>query len=114
MSAIAGLFNVPSTQQELDTWAFCHAAHHRDINRRLQELLPSVRITEYILDPMDPQNLSVWLDQHQQLHQQTDSLLGIASNDLLDVNWEDQNERAGWIFLNSSEHYQAANILQIG
>ena len=113
MSAIAALFNVPSTTNELNDWAFAHAAHHRDINRTVQ-MLTGKELPEYILDPINPKDMGVWLYQHQDLHFQTDNVLGIAANDLLDVDWEDRNQLAGWIFLNSNEHYQAANILGIG
>jgi len=113
MSAIAALYNVPSTQGELETWSFAHAAHHNDINRIIQQstgvLLPS-----YILDPFDPNNAQTWLYQHQALHQAQDAILGIEGFDLLDVNLQNSNELAGWIFLNSQEHYQAAKILGIG
>lgn len=113
MSAIANLYNVPSTQNELDNWAFAHMAHHRDINRRIFELT-QVRLPEYVLDPVNPRDPYVWLYQHQQLHNEMDALLGISGNDLLDVDFSDRDELAGWIWLNSSEHFQASNILEIG
>ena len=113
MSGVAGLYNVPSTQNELNTWAFIHAAHHRDINRRIYQL-SNIVLSEYPLDPFDPNNAGVWTYQHQAMHQQFDPLLNINGYDLLDVNWTDPNELAGWIFLNASEHYQAAQILNLG
>lgn len=113
MSDIAGLYNVPSNIAELNTWAFAHAAHHRDINRTIYQLT-GTSLIENILDPLNPQDLGVWLYQHQQMHDQFESVLGIAGYDLLDVDWENQNELAGWILLNASSHQQAANILNIG
>ena len=38
MSGIASLYNVPSNDEELTTWAFAHAAHHADINRVLSRI----------------------------------------------------------------------------
>lgn len=113
MSAIASIFNVPSTQNELDIWSFAHAAHHRDINRAIYQLVQVV-LPEYVFDPINPHDIEVFLYQHQDLHQRMDALLGIEGNDLLDVDFRDKNELAGWIWLNSSEHYQAAQILEIG
>lgn len=113
MSDIAGLYNVPSTQPELDTWAFAHAAHHTDINRVLFQQF-GIQLVSYVLDPLDPNNSEIWLYQHQQMHQQLDEVLQISGFDLLDVDLKDKNEFAGWIFLNASEHYQAAQILEIG
>lgn len=113
MSDIAGLYNVPSTEAELNTWAFAHAAHHRDINRLILQLT-GTQLIESILDPINPNDIGVWLYQHQQMHDQFEAVLGIAGYDLLDVDWENQNELAGWVLLNASAHQQAANILQIG
>ena len=113
MSDVAGLYNVPSTQSELDTWAFAHASHHTDINRVLFQQF-GIQLASYVLDPLDPNNSEVWLYQHQQMHQQLDTVLQISGYDLLDVNLQDKNEFAGWVFLNASEHYQAAQILEIG
>lgn len=113
MSGVAGLYNVPSTPEEWGTWAFVHAAHHRDINRVLYqdtgETLP-----EFILDPLNPKDVSVWLYQHQLMHDSQNAILGIDGSDLLDVDFTNQSELAGWIWLNSVEHFQAANTLGIG
>lgn len=113
MSAIAALYNVPSNMAELNSWAFAHAAHHRDINRVIYQLVGTVLI-ESNLDPINPADLGVWLYQHQQMHDQFEAVLGIGGYDLVDVNWENQEELAGWILLNANAHQQAANILNIG
>jgi len=113
MSAIAALFNVPSTEGELNEWSFAHAAHHIDINRLIYQKTGAV-LQSYVLDPFDPDNAGVWLYQHQLMHQAFDQLLGISGYDLLDVDLKDRNEFAGWIWLNAQEHYQAANTLELG
>lgn len=112
MSGVASLFNVPSNQQELDTWAFAHAAHHQDINRLIFQKY-NLTLTSYVLDPFDPNAADNWLYQHQTMHQEFDAILGITGFDLLDVNFKDKGEVAGWVYLNANEHYQAANILEI-
>ena len=113
MSAIAALYNVPSNEFELNSWAFAHAAHHRDINRTIY-IATGVELAEYVLDPFNPQNIGVWLYQHQVMHQNQDEVLGISGYDLLEVDWRDKDQLAGWILLNATEHMQAANILRIG
>lgn len=113
MSAIAALFNVPSTTPELNSWAFVNMAHHRDISRTIYNLT-GIALLESILDPMDPDNLGVWLYQHQLMHDNQNALLGIAGYDLVDVDWKDRDELAGWVWLHAQEHYQAADILKIG
>lgn len=113
MSAIAALFNVPSDAAELNSWAFAHAAHHRDINRTIFQQTGAT-LLESVLDPLDPRDIGVWLYQHQQMHQQFEPILGIAGYDLLEVQWDDPQELAGWILLNADSHFQAANVLGIG
>lgn len=113
MSAVAGIYNVPSTRPELDTWAFQHAAHHRDINRRIFELL-GITIPEYVLDPLNPDDSALWTYQHQAVHTFQDAILGISGYNLLALDWNDRPLLEGWIYLNGQEHYQAANLLGIG
>jgi hypothetical protein len=113
MSGLASLFNVPSTDEERAQWAFAHMAHHRDINARIYTLI-KVALPEYILDPIDPNDSGTWEYQHQLMHDNQNQLLGISGQDLTGIDWNDQRLLAGWIFLNSSEHYQASNILEIG
>lgn len=113
MSAIAALYNVPSNAAELNSWAFAHMAHHRDINRSIYQLT-GLALVENILDPLNPNDIGVWLYQHQTMHQQFEPILGIAGYDLLDVDWQNPQELAGWILLNATSHYEAASILEIG
>jgi hypothetical protein len=113
MSAVADLYNVPSNDAERAQWSFAHMAHHRDINRRLYELV-AVSLPEYSLDPIDPANVGQWEYQHQQMHNAQNQLLGISGFDLSEVDWKDQNLLAGWVWLNAVEHTQAADILEIG
>jgi hypothetical protein len=113
MSGIAGLYNVPQTDEELQHWGFVHMAHHRDIIRLIFETV-NIVLPEFQLDPIDPNDTGTWEYQHQQMHQQMDAVLGIDGNDLTGVDWKNPSELSGWIFLNSSEHLQAADLLEIG
>ncbi len=113
MSGLAGIFNVPTTDEERAQWAFTHAAHHRDINARIY-LLIKVALPEYILDPVNPDNAGEWEYQHQLMHDDQNTILGIQGQDLTGINWKDQNLLAAWIWLNANEHVQASDILEIG
>lgn len=112
MSALASLYNVPSNDQERAQWAFAHMAHHRDISRKIYELL-ALALPEFILDPIDPDNIGTWEYQHQQMHNDQNTILSIAGFDLTGLDWKNPNELAGWVYLNGIEHRQAANILEI-
>jgi hypothetical protein len=113
MSALASLYNVPLSDEERAQWAFAHMAHHRDINRVIYQLV-KVSLPEYALDPINPDDPGDWEYQHQIMHDNQNSLLGIKGNDLSQVDWKNQNLLAGWIWLQGNEHYQAAAILEIG
>lgn len=113
MSGLANLSNVPSTDEERAQWSFVHMAHHRDINRKIYELV-KIALPEYIIDPIDPNSTGQWEYLHQTMHDNQNQLLGIVGQDLTGVNWKDLRVLSGWIFLNNNEHYQAAAILGIG
>jgi hypothetical protein len=113
VSGIASLFNVPSTDEERAQWAFAHMAHHRDINLRIYTLV-KVALPEYVLDPIDPNNVGTWEYQHQLMHDNQNQILGIDGQDLTGLDWKNENELAAWVQLNSSEHLQASDILGIG
>lgn len=113
MSGLADLYNVPGSDEERAQWAFAHMAHHRDINRRIYELV-KIALPEYILDPVNPADDGTWEYQHQIMHDNQNSLLGIEGQDLTGVDWKNPNELSAWVFLNGSEHYQASAILEIG
>ena len=113
MSGLADLYNVPATDQERAQWSFAHMAHHRDINRRIYELV-KIALPEYILDPVNPEDAGDWEYQHQQMHDNQNAVLGIDGQDLTGVDWKDPRILAGWIFLDANEHVQASAILEIG
>ena len=113
MSGVAGLLNVPGTDEERAIWLSTHMAHHRDINRVIYQIT-KFSLSEYVLDPLNIDNPGSWADQHQQMHTEMDTVLGIQGLNLLEVDWKDRGKLSSWIFDHFQEHYQAANILEIG
>lgn len=113
MSGIAGLYNIPGNDPDLNTWAFVHAAHHTDINRIIYQLV-GTNLTSSLLDPFDIHAPDEWLINHQNMHREMDALLGIAGYNLLAVDFGDKGQFSNWIFLNADEHIKAANILGLG
>jgi hypothetical protein len=109
---LASIENVPSSDQSLNEWSFSHQAHHRDVARRIYEL-HSLALPEYVIDPMNVNDLGLFGYQHQALHNDVNFVLGVSGNDLSEVNWHDPGEREGWIFLNFSEHQQWNQILGV-
>lgn len=111
--SLAALFNIPTNESNLQQWSFAHMAHHRDIVRVIYEQT-GIALPEYLLDPFDPANRANWDYTHQVMHQQMNLLIGVQGNDLLGLDWEDENKRAAWILLNGSEHRQVGDFLGLG
>ena len=112
MSGLAGIYNIPSNEQTFEEWSFNHAANHRDVNAAILRIY-GIALPEYILDPFTPGDEN-WIYSHQTMHNNQDAILGISGYDLTDVNFQDQGQLAGFIYLNADEHRQACDILGIG
>ena len=110
--ALAALYNLPGSQEELDEWSFAHAAHHRDLIDAIQRKF-GLFSDSYVLDPFNPKDMGTWLYQHQTMHFTLDAQIGLSGFDLTDVDWQDRGQLSGWIYLNANEHYNAALILGV-
>jgi hypothetical protein len=110
--SLASLANVPNSPETQAAWSFSHMAHHRDINRRIYEVF-KVALPEYLLDPFDPRETGILMQQHQIMHTNQNAILKISGNNLLDVNWLDDGERSEWIWLDWIEHKAAGDILGV-
>lgn len=111
--SLATLFITPSTEEEFGLWSFSHAAHHRDICRRVFETR-GTRLDEYVLDPFDPADVGNWAATHQVMHQQFCQALGLDGFDLSEVDWSDEARVTEWITANGNEHYRAGALLGLG
>lgn len=104
MSAIAPLWNVPGNEREANDWSFAHMAHHRDILSSIYQLTGK-NYSEFSLDPLPLNNFGGWIYQHQQMHNDMTSVLGINSGlNLTNIDWADDSARAAFIFANATEH----------
>lgn len=74
----------------------------------------SMPLAQYILDPMDPNDLGIWNYQHQTMHNQLNALLGTQGFDLLSLDWQDPAQFAEWLRLNASEHQRLSALLGVG
>ena len=111
--SLASLQNYPRTRDEFALWSFGHAAHHRDILRRIFET-KNQNLTSFLLDPFDPTEMGSWTQNHWIMHQQMDKALNIQSYDLSQLDWEDPELMTDWLQKNYYEHSIAAQLLNIG
>jgi len=106
--SVADLFNTPDTDEEMATWSQLHFAHHVLINQAILEQ-HNVALPMYLINPVNLEDAAAFLNLHQQLHTNADQVLGVASQNLLDVDWNDPGQREGWIQLNAQLHVAEAN-----
>jgi hypothetical protein len=109
---LGNIFNVPGTREEWDQWSFSLQAELRDITRRILET-KNIFITQFCLDPFNPEEPGVTLFTLQQWMNQINAVLNISGFDYVDVDLKDIGERTSWIFLLSQNVRQAANQLGV-
>jgi hypothetical protein len=110
---LASLFNVFKDQNGMSQFSFANNDSHVRINNAIHAKYNYV-IPTYVLDPIPFHDLPAWLNTHQNIHDYVDSALGIAGNDLSDVDWRNTDQLESWIWLHAQEHYQAETSLGIG
>lgn len=114
--ALAAFQDQPKTPEEFATWSFAHAAHHLDIIRGIEATLPNTFLNMYIIDPLNPldqEQLKNWLFKHQQLHFDMNNTFGIASSNLIELNYTDPGAFNTWMTQNFTEHQLLSQILGI-
>lgn len=109
---LASLYNVFKDNIGLQQFSFANNDEHVRINEAVLKQR-NIQLPTYILDPISASDPSNWLYMHQNIHNLMDSVLGIAGNDLSDVDFKNPEQLSSWIWLHAQEHYQAAQILGI-
>jgi len=103
----------PESADEWSTWGFNHAANHYDWVAQIQSQ-KGVQIDRFVLDPVDPNDLGMWLYNHQVMHDQVNAVLGTQGFNLLSLDLQDPNELAMWLRLNGDEHVRISAALGVG
>lgn len=106
---------LPEKTETAADWAgfsFSHMAQHRDYIRVIFQRY-GVSLPEYVLDPIDPQNIGAWPYHHQQMHDQINAILGIPGYNLLGMDFNDKGALETWSALNQDLHSRTSTILGI-
>ncbi len=111
---LAELMGVPNTPAEQQSWAFANAASHRDIIRRVQET-KGVLLEEHPLwfNPDDAAGFNDFLNAHQDMHNDFAVALGLASYNLSELDWSDEDARAQWVMAHAQMHIAASALLGV-
>ncbi len=110
--ALATLYNVPGTVNELNIFSFSNMDEHNKIAAAIASKY-SISVPSFVLDPIPLNDMGVWLQQHQVLHNIMNGVLGTNSDDLTDINFRDPNQLSQWIWLHAQEHYQTGALLHL-
>lgn len=110
---LANLANVPRTPPELAIFSFSNQDEHF---QAAQAVLTQkgVLLPLYPVDPINFDALGVWLQNHQQMHNDMNGLLGTSGSDLTDVDFRNPAQAEAWTTLHFMEHQRWVQILGTG
>lgn len=107
------LLNTPQNARDFDIFSFINADNHAEIIRQIA-IKGQVNLAIFPLDPIPLKDTRIWLEQHQQMHNDMNAFLGTSGSDLADVDFNDKEQLVSWIQLHFVEHLNASNILGLG
>ena len=110
---LASLSFAPQTPSEFSDWSFSNQASHRDIARVIFQTL-KINISDYVLDPFDPENLGNWTYLHQDVHNQMWKAVGGSGYDLTGIDWQDPQLVQNWVAAHADEHQRISTFLGLG
>lgn len=73
----------------------------------------AIILAEFLLDPISVDEIDVFLANHQTMHNDLDAILQLASQDLTNVDWDDETQRIGWFQAHAQLTQQESNKLGI-
>ena len=109
---LAALLNVPKTDAEWRQFSYDHRDSHDRIRAAIKKKY-GVDLTDYVIDPINPDSLQQFLQDNASLHTDMNGILKSQSSDLLDVDINDPKQFDSWINLNYQEHQNAEQLLGI-
>lgn len=99
----------PPDERGFDTWFFDNHAQHVSINQAAAK--QNLQIGSYLIYPATLASITDFLEQHQRWHNDMNAALGIAGNDLSQVDFNNDKEKDAWMFLHYQEHLAAVTKL---
>ena len=80
-----------------------HINDHLEVFQAIQKKF-NINFTLQDIYPFPLTDWKNWLQRHQIMHTQANSILGVAGDDLQTVDFNNATQRAAWVELNFSEH----------
>ena len=109
---LAALLNVPHSPTDWSHFSF----DHRDSHDRIRAAIRAKKgldLSDYQIDPINPNNVQQFLENNAQLHTDMNGALNLQSANLEDVDLQDDKQLRAWIMLHSQEHFDIEQALGI-
>lgn len=106
------LIEIPKTPDEWSRWAWAHRTSHDKIRQAVLQQ-KSINLTDYVIDPIPPNNTDDWLANNAALHTDMNEALGLQSVDLESVEMKDPGQLAAWVWSHYLEHQSAEKALGV-
>ena len=110
---LAGVLNIPHTNDDWSKWSWDHRLSHNRIRAGIQTAY-GINLSDYEIDPIDPQHFEDFLQNNSQLHTDMNGVLKLFGIDLLDANLSQDNQKVSWINFHFYEHFYAEAKLGVG
>jgi hypothetical protein len=112
--SLPALYAQPQDPEDWQAWAFNHAANHYDWIPAITTQKNVTGLQQFILSPIDPNEVGMFLYNHQIAHDQANAVLGTQGYNLLFLDVRDPDQFAEWLRLNGDEHVRISAALGIG
>lgn len=109
--SLPALYSIPTDEASWSAWSFVHAANHYDWI--VAPKTAGKGLSQFALDVIDPDNVGLWIYQHQVMHNQVNALLGTPGVDLTSFDWQDPDQFQNWLNLNAAEHIRISAALGV-
>ena len=110
---LAGLKNIPHTNDDWSKWSLNHRLSHDRIRQAIKAHY-GYDLTDHLVDPMDPKAMEQFLQNNSELHDDMNSALSLPGVDLQDTDLSKPNELESWINFHYLEHQSAEFKLGTG
>lgn len=110
---LAGLLNLDfSTPERTSFWVANNIDQHRLISSKVLTKYNTI-LDIYPINELTEEDWESWFQNHQQMHNDFNSVLGTPGNDFSSLDLKDPSQVALWTQLHFEEHRQAAYMLGI-
>lgn len=109
---LAALLNIPRTNEEWQRYSFDHRDSHDRIRAAISQK-HGVSLTDYQIDPINPESVQQFLQNNASLHTDMNGVLKTQSSDLEDADLSNERELQAWVRLHYQEHLNAELVLEI-